>query len=285
MKAVDPTIELVACGSSGHGMPTSATGSPTCSSGPGTSSTTSRCTRILRGVRRRSPQLPGRGRGDGRVHRRRGGDHRRGRRPQRSHKRMRISFDEWNVWYLTRHMAQPLQEIDEAGPHARGHLQPAGRGRRGDLLISLLNHADRIGVACLAQLVNVIAPIRTEPGGTAWRQTTFHPFAAVALRARPQPGHPGPSARDRHRPLRRCPGARRRRDPRSGDGPGCVVRDQPFARPGDRHRDGCAPPGRAGADGRSQRAASAAGRAHRRRDAVHRPGRVLDRAEQLIHIR
>ena len=34
--------------------------------------------------------------------------------------------------------------------------------------------------ACLAQLVNVIAPIRTEPGGPAWRQTIFHPFADVA---------------------------------------------------------------------------------------------------------
>jgi alpha-N-arabinofuranosidase len=54
----------------------------------------------------------------------------------------------------------------------------------GDLLISLLNHADRVRIACLAQLVNVIAPIRTEPGGTAWRQPTFHPFAAVTAAAR-----------------------------------------------------------------------------------------------------
>lgn len=35
-------------------------------------------------------------------------------------------------------------------------------------------------MACLAQLVNVIAPIMTEPGGPAWRQTTFFPFAQVA---------------------------------------------------------------------------------------------------------
>ena len=54
----------------------------------------------------------------------------------------------------------------------------------GDLLGSLLNHADRVRIACLAQLVNVIAPIRTEPGGAARRQTTFHPFAAVAAAAR-----------------------------------------------------------------------------------------------------
>ena len=47
----------------------------------------------------------------------------------------------------------------------------------GNLLISLLKHADRVTSASLAQLVNVIAPIMTEPGGAAWRQTTFFPFA------------------------------------------------------------------------------------------------------------
>ena len=47
----------------------------------------------------------------------------------------------------------------------------------GGACISLLNHADRVKVACLAQLVNVIAPIMTETGGPAWRQTIFHPFA------------------------------------------------------------------------------------------------------------
>jgi alpha-N-arabinofuranosidase len=47
----------------------------------------------------------------------------------------------------------------------------------GGCCISLLNHADRITAACLAQLVNAIAPIMTETGGPAWRQTIFHPFA------------------------------------------------------------------------------------------------------------
>ena len=54
----------------------------------------------------------------------------------------------------------------------------------GGLLITLLRHGDRVGVACQAQLVNVIAPIRTEPGGPAWRQTTFHPFALTRPPAR-----------------------------------------------------------------------------------------------------
>jgi alpha-N-arabinofuranosidase len=47
----------------------------------------------------------------------------------------------------------------------------------GGACISLLNHADRVRCACLAQLVNAIAPIMTETGGPAWRQTIFHPFA------------------------------------------------------------------------------------------------------------
>jgi alpha-L-arabinofuranosidase len=50
----------------------------------------------------------------------------------------------------------------------------------GSLLISLRKHADRVKAACLAQLVNVIAPIMTEPGGPAWRQTIFFPFAITA---------------------------------------------------------------------------------------------------------
>jgi alpha-N-arabinofuranosidase len=43
-----------------------------------------------------------------------------------------------------------------------------------------MNNADRVKTACIAQLVNVIAPIMTETGGAAWRQTIFHPFALAA---------------------------------------------------------------------------------------------------------
>ena len=53
-------------------------------------------------------------------------------------------------------------------------------------MISLLKHADRVTSACLAQLVNVIAPIMTEPGGPAWTQTTYVPFATTSRLARGQ---------------------------------------------------------------------------------------------------
>jgi alpha-N-arabinofuranosidase len=50
----------------------------------------------------------------------------------------------------------------------------------GGACISLLNHADRVKAACLAQLVNAIAPIMTEDSGPAWRQTIFFPFAQMS---------------------------------------------------------------------------------------------------------
>ena len=54
----------------------------------------------------------------------------------------------------------------------------------GNLLISLLRHADRVRMACLAQLVNAIGAIRSEPGGPSWRQTIFHPFALTSRHGR-----------------------------------------------------------------------------------------------------
>ena len=74
--------------------------------------------------------------------------------------------------------------IDIAGPRIEDQYSALDAVVVGDLLSSLLNHSDRVKIACLAQLVNVIAPIMTEPGGAIWRQPTFHPFAAVASAAR-----------------------------------------------------------------------------------------------------
>lgn len=55
----------------------------------------------------------------------------------------------------------------------------------GLMLITLLKHADRVKIACLAQLVNVIAPIMTEQGGgAAWKQTIFYPFMHASVYGR-----------------------------------------------------------------------------------------------------
>jgi alpha-N-arabinofuranosidase len=100
-----------------------------------------------------------------------------------SRRRLMISFDEWNVWYQSRFAGAEKAEIDVSGPRIEDIYSALDAVVVGDLLISLLNHSDRVRVACQAQLVNVIAPIMTEPGGAAWRQAIFYPVAAVTSTA------------------------------------------------------------------------------------------------------
>ncbi|RBP99650.1 arabinosylfuranosidase ArfA [Bifidobacterium xylocopae] len=105
----------------------------------------------------------------------------------KSDRQVNISFDEWNVWYQDAEPSRPPMGIGN-WPQAPRLLEDvyslADAVVFGDLLITLLKHADRVRSASLAQLVNVIAPIMTEPGGPAWRQTTFYPFASTARLAR-----------------------------------------------------------------------------------------------------
>jgi alpha-N-arabinofuranosidase len=100
---------------------------------------------------------------------------------RRSSKRIMLSFDEWNVWYRTRRVRE--DRVKPGWPVAPPILEEIYTMEDalafGGACISLLNHADRVKVACLAQLVNVIAPILTETGGPAWRQTIFYPFAQM----------------------------------------------------------------------------------------------------------
>ena len=96
-----------------------------------------------------------------------------------SKKKINLSFDEWNVWFHSNghdqqyydsrvwHEAPPLLEDDYTFEDAL---------LVGSMLITMLRHADRVKVACMAQLVNVIAPIMTKAGGGAWRQTIFYPY-------------------------------------------------------------------------------------------------------------
>ncbi|GMA28044.1 alpha-L-arabinofuranosidase C-terminal domain-containing protein [Arenivirga flava] len=107
-----------------------------------------------------------------------------------SSKRIQISFDEWNIWNIDRYHAEDKHTAIDDWPVAPRILEDvytvADAVVVGDLLISLLKHADRVTSASLAQLVNVIAPIMTEPGGGVWKQTTFHPFAVTSRLARGQ---------------------------------------------------------------------------------------------------
>jgi alpha-N-arabinofuranosidase len=101
---------------------------------------------------------------------------------RKSAKMINLSFDEWNIWYLDEH--KESGEITEGWPYAPRLLEDvysvADAVVLGNLMITLLTNSDRVTSASLAQLVNVIAPIMTEPGGAAWRQTTFFPFATTS---------------------------------------------------------------------------------------------------------
>jgi alpha-N-arabinofuranosidase len=101
---------------------------------------------------------------------------------RRSPKRMMLCFDEWNVWYRTRRnrRARVMEGWPVAPPILEEKYNMKDALAFGGLCISLLNHADRVRAACLAQLVNAIAPIMTESGGPAWRQTIFYPFAQMS---------------------------------------------------------------------------------------------------------
>jgi len=105
-----------------------------------------------------------------------------------SEKTINISFDEWNVWYISRfENVDKIEGIDnwpEAPRLLEDEYSVLDAVVFGSMLISLLKHADRVTSASLAQLVNVIAPIMTEPGGAAWRQTTFYPFSLTSRLAR-----------------------------------------------------------------------------------------------------
>jgi alpha-N-arabinofuranosidase len=116
---------------------------------------------------------------------------------RRSRRRIGLSVDEWNVWYQT---GNPDYQRHQ-GPfeHAPGIAQDthtvADALVVGCLLITLLRRADRVRIACLAQLLNTIAPIQTRDGGPAWRQTTYYPFMhasrfgrGTVLRAEPDAG-------------------------------------------------------------------------------------------------
>ncbi len=93
-----------------------------------------------------------------------------------------ISFDEWNVWNQTDLDVAPYWRV------APPLLEQVYTFRDvlvfGGMLNALLNNCDVVKVACLAQLVNVIAPIMTVEGGVCFRQGIFYPFAFASANGR-----------------------------------------------------------------------------------------------------
>ncbi|HEV7437535.1 MAG TPA: alpha-N-arabinofuranosidase [Pseudorhizobium sp.] len=106
---------------------------------------------------------------------------------KRSKRDVKISFDEWNVWYHERkNDAKRMKEWD--WPHAPVLLEDIYNFEDvlqvGCILNTFIRRSDLVRIACIAQLVNVIAPIMTEPGGAAWRQTIYHPLQLASCYGR-----------------------------------------------------------------------------------------------------
>ena len=93
---------------------------------------------------------------------------------KRTKKTVNLSFDEWNVWYHSNNV--PYERWSYAPPRLEDIYNFEDALLVGSMMITLLRHCDRIKIACLAQLVNVIAPIFTEDGGRVFKQTIFYPF-------------------------------------------------------------------------------------------------------------
>ncbi len=95
----------------------------------------------------------------------------------RSKKTIMLSFDEWNVW----HQHQAIDETHEWA-QVRPILEDTYSVRDAllfsGMMMTLINHADRVKIGCMAQLVNVIAPLLTRPGGGIVRQTIYYPYQA-----------------------------------------------------------------------------------------------------------
>ncbi len=95
---------------------------------------------------------------------------------RKSPKRINLAVDEWNVWYRGNPKASP-ENIWQAGrPLNEEIYDMADVLVVGGALMVMLNHADRVKIGCIAQSVNVIAPIMTGANGGAWKQTIYYPF-------------------------------------------------------------------------------------------------------------
>lgn len=106
---------------------------------------------------------------------------------KRSKKELKISFDEWNVWYHSNEADNQIKKRTPwsvAPPLLEDIYNFEDALLVGLLLITLMKHADRVKMACMAQLVNVIAPIMTDEKGGAWKQTIFYPFLHASLYGR-----------------------------------------------------------------------------------------------------
>lgn len=108
----------------------------------------------------------------------------------REEKPVKICLDEWNVWNFQDIKLDNMEQLAglttfELTSAKKWEEHPAILQEQYSLLdaltvggmgISLLNNVDNVEIACLAQLVNVIAPITTNEHGDILKQSIYYPF-------------------------------------------------------------------------------------------------------------
>ncbi|MDF2963226.1 MAG: Alpha-L-arabinofuranosidase [Paenibacillus sp.] len=102
---------------------------------------------------------------------------------KRSNKTLHLSFDEWNVVPAT-WKGNNAEPWTMAPALCEGSYTMADTAVFGSMIISLLKHSDRIKIACLAQLVNVFGAIMTDKDGSVWKQAIFYPYLHASLYGR-----------------------------------------------------------------------------------------------------
>lgn len=96
-----------------------------------------------------------------------------------------ISFDEWNVWYHSNAQDRAILDGNAGWPHAPRLLEDVYNFEDvlqvALILNTFIRRCNVVRIACIAQLVNVIAPIMTDPMGAAWRQTIYYPYYFASI--------------------------------------------------------------------------------------------------------
>lgn len=101
-------------------------------------------------------------------------------RRRKSNKEIYLSVDEWNVWHTFDGSGNRQKDWAYGLPLLENNYDMADALVFTELLLTLINNADYVKIGCLAQLVNVIAPILTQNDGAVLKQTTYYPFAKIA---------------------------------------------------------------------------------------------------------
>lgn len=102
---------------------------------------------------------------------------------KRSSKDLYISVDEWGVWELPTELVDSQLQASpwEKAPAISEQIYTMEDALLfASIMMVLLKHADRVKIACQSLLTNISACIMTEPGGDAWVQPIYYPFAHLA---------------------------------------------------------------------------------------------------------